>query len=102
VGADELTAMRADAYLVNVARGGVVDQDALVAALTDGDVAGAALDVFEEEPLPPDSPLWGMEEVFVSPHCAAFTRDYYRDVAELVWTNLERVTADEPFHNRVV
>ncbi|MEF8913980.1 D-2-hydroxyacid dehydrogenase [Natronomonas sp.] len=102
IGADELAAMREDAYLVNVARGGVVDQAELVAALRSGEIAGAALDVFVEEPLPPDSPLWGMDEVVVSPHCSAFTRDYYRDVAELVLTNLERTTAGEPFHNRVV
>jgi len=101
VGPDELAAMRPDAYLVNVARGGVVDQDALVAALRDGALAGAALDVFEVEPLPAESPLWDLEEVVVSPHCAAFTRDYYRDVGALVRENLDRVRADDPLHNRV-
>jgi D-2-hydroxyacid dehydrogenase (NADP+) len=102
IGADELAAMPDDGYLVNVSRGDVVDQDALVAALQSGDLAGAALDVFEEEPLPAESPLWDMDEVIVSPHCAAFTRDYYRDIADLVETNLDRIAADEDLHNRVV
>jgi len=102
IGADELSSMRDDAYLVNVSRGGVVDQDALVAALQSDDLAGAALDVFEDEPLPPESPLWDVDEVIVSPHCAAFTRDYYRDIADLVETNLDRIAADEAMHNRVV
>jgi D-2-hydroxyacid dehydrogenase (NADP+) len=102
IGADELSSMRDDAYLVNVSRGGVVDQDALVAALQSDDLAGAALDVFRDEPLPEESPLWGMDEVIVSPHCAAFTRDYYRDIADLVETNLARIAADEALHNRVV
>lgn len=102
IGPDALSAMREDAYLLNVARGGVVDQDALVDALQAGDLAGAALDVFEREPLPPDSPLWGMEEVIVTPHCAAFTRDYYRDIADLVRTNLEHAAHGTELHNRVV
>jgi D-2-hydroxyacid dehydrogenase (NADP+) len=102
IGADELSAMRDDAYLVNVSRGGVLDQDTLVAALQAGDLNGAALDVFETEPLPADSPLWDMDEVVVSPHCSAFTRDYFRDVADLVETNLDRLATDEPFHNQVV
>lgn len=102
VGAPELDAMRDDAYLVNVARGGVVDQPALVEALERGELAGAALDVFEEEPLPEDSPLWGMDEVVVTPHAAAATRDYYRDIAALVRENVDHLAADEPLTNRVV
>lgn len=102
IGAPELAAMREDAVLMNVARGGVIDQDALLAALRDDYIAGAALDVFESEPLPADSPLWGLDEVIVSPHCAAFTRDYHRGVADIVATNLERVVAGEPLENRVV
>jgi len=74
VDGDVLGAMREDAYLVNVAQGGVVDQDVLVAALEDGGVTGAALDVFETKPLPESSPLWEMDEVIVSPHCGAFTQ----------------------------
>ncbi len=102
IGADELAAMRDDAYLVNVARGPVVQQDDLVAALRDGTIAGAALDVFEEEPLPADSPLWDFEDVIVTPHCAAYTRDYYRDIADLVRQNVLHLDADEEWVNRVV
>jgi phosphoglycerate dehydrogenase-like enzyme len=61
------------AWLINVARGGVVDEAAMLAALDDGKLAGAALDVFEREPLPPDSPLWGREDVLISPHVAGVT-----------------------------
>jgi D-2-hydroxyacid dehydrogenase (NADP+) len=101
VGADELAAMGDDAYLVNVARGPVVRQDELVAALRDGTIAGAALDVFEEEPLPADAPLWDFEDVIVTPHCAAMTRDYYRDIADLVRQNVMHV-GSEKWVNRVV
>ncbi|ARS89198.1 D-2-hydroxyacid dehydrogenase [Natrarchaeobaculum aegyptiacum] len=95
-------AMGDDAYLVNVARGPVVDEAALVAALESDSLAGAALDVFEEEPLPADSPLWDIEEVIVTPHAAGFTQDYYRGVADLVRENVERLESDEAFVNRVV
>ncbi|ADJ16044.1 D-2-hydroxyacid dehydrogenase [Halalkalicoccus jeotgali] len=102
IGEAELAAMDEESYLINVARGGVVDQDALVAALEDGEIRGAALDVFETEPLPEESPLWGFEEVTVTPHVAAFTREYYEGVAGIVRTNLERIAADGTFENRVV
>lgn len=101
-GAPEFAAMREDAYLVNVARGGVVDQDALVAALDAGDLAGAALDVFAEEPLPEDSPLWDAPNVIVTPHAAGANREYYRRVERLVRENLRRLEADEALANRVV
>ncbi|HMB49841.1 MAG TPA: D-2-hydroxyacid dehydrogenase [Natronoarchaeum rubrum] len=101
VGEAELAAMDDDAYLINVARGGVVDQDALVDALERGEIAGAALDVFEAEPLPEDSPLWDMDDVIVTPHAAAATRDYFRDIAELVRENVDRIGAGEELHNRV-
>jgi len=102
VDADVLDAMAADAYLVNVARGPVVDEDALVAALRDGTIAGAALDVFETEPLPAESPLWDMDEVIVSPHCSAFTRDYYRHIATIVRESVARIRDGEDPANRVV
>lgn len=99
---EAFAAMREGAYFVNVARGGVVDEPALIDALEREAVAGAALDVFEEEPLPEESPLWGMDEVIVTPHCAAFTRDYYRDVADLVRENFDRIERGEAWRNRVV
>jgi len=102
VDADVLAAMRGDAYLVNVARGPVVDEGALVEALRDGTIAGAALDVFETEPLPGDSPLWDLDDVIVSPHCSAFTRDYYRHVATIVRESVHRVADGEDPANRVL
>ncbi|EFW92025.1 2-D-hydroxyacid dehydrogenase [Haladaptatus paucihalophilus DX253] len=102
MGEAEFDAMRDDAYFVNVARGDCADQDALVAALQGGDIAGAALDVFEEEPLPEDSPLWDMDDVIVTPHAAAAEVDYYRHIAELVRENAQHIDADEELTNRVV
>jgi D-2-hydroxyacid dehydrogenase (NADP+) len=98
---DVLVAMREDAYLVNVARGGVVDQSALVDALEADAIAGAALDVFETEPLPESSPLWGMDEVIVTPHCGAFTRDYADHVAAIVRESVRRIRAGDDPVNRV-
>ena len=98
----EFDRMRDDAYLVNVARGPVVDQDALVAALRDGRLAGAGLDVFEEEPLPESSPLWDLDEVVVTPHVAAAERDYYRHIAALVEENLDNAADGSTLTNRVV
>ncbi|PCR92732.1 D-2-hydroxyacid dehydrogenase [Natrinema ejinorense] len=100
--AEAFDAMRDDAYFVNVARGSVVDEPALIDALEGDALAGAALDVFEAEPLPEDSPLWGMDEVIISPHCAAYTRDYFRDIGDIVRENVDRLAAGEEFHNRVV
>lgn len=100
-GPTEFAAMRDDAYFVNVGRGAVVQEDALVTALESGGLAGAALDVFEEEPLPEDSPLWEMEEVIVSPHAAAADRNYHEDIAALVRANVQHAVADEGFVNRV-
>jgi D-2-hydroxyacid dehydrogenase (NADP+) len=91
-----------DAYLMNVARGSVVDELALIEALENGDIAGAALDVFEEEPLPKDSPLWDMENVIVTPHTSAHTRDYYRNVANIVRENIERIDTGEELMNRIL
>lgn len=97
----EFGAMREDAYVLNVGRGPVLDQDALVRALESSEVAGAALDVFVEEPLPDDSPLWGFEEVIVSPHKGSATNRYHLDLAEVVTENLRRIEAGEELGNRV-
>ena len=98
----EFEAMRDDAYLINVARGPVVDQAALVDALDAGELAGAGLDVFETEPLPADSTLWDREEVIVTPHAAGFNDEYYERVATIVRENLRRLDAGESLTNRVV
>jgi D-2-hydroxyacid dehydrogenase (NADP+) len=97
-----LEAMDDESYLVNVARGGVVDQAALVAALDDEAIAGAALDVFEREPLPEESPLWADDDVVVTPHTSGLSRRYHEDVATLVRTNVRRIRAGDDLTNRVV
>ncbi len=102
IGESELRAMEDDAYLVNVARGGVVEEDALVEALESGEIGGAALDVFETEPLPEESPLWELEGVIVTPHAAVANREFYLDIAALVRDNLDRLEAGEGLKNHVV
>ena len=87
VGRAELGAMKGDAVLVNVARGAVVDEDALVYALQQGGIRGAALDVFEEEPLPPESPLWDLPNVVVTPHMAGSTPHKFERIAEVFAAN---------------
>ena len=88
IGRAELAAMRPTAYLINTARGPVVDEPALVQALTDGRIAGAALDVFEVEPLPADSPLRAMENCLLAPHNANSGRAARRRVHEATINNL--------------
>jgi len=91
IGREALALMRPDAHLVNVARGRVVDEPALIDALRAGAVAGAALDVTAEEPLPAESPLWTMENVLVTPHAGGETRRYEDRVIDLLLENLERL-----------
>ena len=98
----EFEAMRDDAYLINVARGPVVDQAALLDALDAGAVAGAGLDVFETEPLPAESTLWDRDEVILTPHAAGFNEEYYERVATIVRENLRRFAVGESLTNRVV
>ena len=86
---------------VNVGRGGVVDEAALVDALRERRIAGAVLDVFATEPLPPDSPLWTLPNVLVSPHAAALSQHENERIVELFVANLRRFLAGEPLANRV-
>jgi phosphoglycerate dehydrogenase-like enzyme len=96
-----VAAMRRDARFLNVGRGATVEEPALVEALQTGRIAGAALDVFEEEPLPETSPLWEMANVLVSPHmCGDFT-GWEAVVTELFVGNLERFVRGEELRNRV-
>ncbi|MEZ4669660.1 MAG: D-2-hydroxyacid dehydrogenase [Anaerolineae bacterium] len=94
-------AMKPTSVLINVARGGVVDEAALIRALDEKWIAGAALDVFDQEPLPATSPLWQMENVIISPHIAGLTSRYYEVVLDLFSTNLRRYIAGEPLFNQV-
>ena len=93
-------ALPAGAIVVNVARGQVVDEQALTDGLVSGHLAGAALDVFEVEPLPADSPLWDLENVLVSPHSASTLPDENEAIVDLFVDNLRRFLADEPLRNR--
>jgi phosphoglycerate dehydrogenase-like enzyme len=90
-----LAAMKPSAYLVNVARGRVVDEPALVAALKAGRIAGAALDTTVEEPLPEASPLWGFDNVLITPHTAGETRRYEDNVLDIMLENLDRLWRGE-------
>ena len=98
---EALRIMKPTAVLINVARGPVVDEAALVRALREGWIAGAALDVFEQEPLPDDSPLWAMDNVILSPHVAGFTSHYDDWATALFAENLRRYLAGEPLLNQV-
>ena len=88
IDADAFARMKRGALLVNASRGPIVDEAALVTALTDGTLAGAALDVFETEPLPADSPLWKLENVLLSAHNSYFGNNNHRRMMELVLKNL--------------
>src|SRR5579884_960139 len=94
-----LAHMKPTAYLYNIARGKIVDEAALIAALQAGRLAGAGLDVFETEPLPTDSPLWKMENVIVTPHVAGITPYYFPRAAALFAANLKRYLAGQPLSN---
>jgi glyoxylate/hydroxypyruvate reductase len=100
IGAAELAALPPGALLVNVARDPVVDEPALIAALRSHHLAGAALDVFAEEPLPADSPLWALDNVLLSPHSASTLADENRRIVDLFLANLERFLAGRPLLNR--
>jgi phosphoglycerate dehydrogenase-like enzyme len=96
-----LGAMRSSARLVNVGRGEIIDDEALVAALRAGAIAGAGLDVFTVEPLPSDHPYWALDSVIITPHVSGYLPDFFaRDLA-LFADNLERFRAGLPLRNLV-
>lgn len=101
IDAKALAAMRPDAVLVNVARGSLVDEEALIAALRTGGIAAAVLDVFDQEPLPTDSPIWELPNVYVSAHSSVSVDRYMEDVFDLFEENLRRYVAGELLRNRV-
>jgi phosphoglycerate dehydrogenase-like enzyme len=101
IGDRELAMMKRDAVLVNVSRGKLIDEPALVRALDTGRLRGAALDVFEHEPLAPDSPLWAREDVLITPHVSGFHADFWRDAVTLFADNLRRFAAGQPLANPV-
>ena len=93
--------MRENAWLVNVARGSLVDTDALVAALAAGEIGGAALDVTDPEPLPDGHPLWTEARALITPHVANPDLTLMRDLAGLVRENVERLAAGEPLRSPI-
>ena len=99
--AEAFAAMRPGAVFLNVGRGGTVDEGALLAALADGQVAAAALDVFDDEPLPDDSPWWTAPNVIVSPHVCGDIHGWEADVVEVFLDNLRRYAAGEPLRGLV-
>lgn len=102
--AEAFASMARDAILVNVARGAIVEQAALIEALQRGQIRGAVLDVFDTEPLPPDSPLWTLSNVLLTPHLAGGSPRFVERVAGLFAANYERYVAGNPddMQNRVV
>jgi phosphoglycerate dehydrogenase-like enzyme len=101
IGERELRAMKQTAYLVNIGRGGTIEEQALIRALREGWIAGAGLDVFVEEPLPATSPLWAMENVIVTAHYAGLTPHYDERAMAIFLDNLRRYQAGEPLRNVV-
>lgn len=102
IGRAELKTLPPEAVIVNVARGPVVDTDALVWALRKQHIRGAALDVTDPEPLPEDHPLWNLESCLITPHCSGHTPEYYSRLADIVAENVRRLEDGEELVNRVV
>ncbi len=96
IGEKELNSMKKSAYLINVARGGIVDEEAMIKALENKTIAGAGLDVFMEEPLKKESPLWDMENVIITPHIAARSPYYMDRTTKVITDNISRYLNGEP------
>jgi len=101
IGKVELTAMKPTAYLINVGRGGTVLETALVSALEEGTIAGVGLDVFEQEPLPEDSPLWEMDNVIITCHYSGLTPDYHQRALGIFLDDSHRYRTGRPLLNVV-
>lgn len=100
INADILKRMKSTAVIINIARGAVIDEKALIEALQNGTIAGAGLDVFEEEPLPATSPLWAMENVLISPHVSGNNTRYGERAARVFEENLRRYINHQPLLNQ--
>jgi phosphoglycerate dehydrogenase-like enzyme len=97
----QFAAMKPSAVVVNVGRGPVIDQAALVRALTEKKIRAAGLDVFEKEPIPAGDPIWKLENVLISPHCADHTKDWLNDAMRFFLQQYERFRKGEPLENIV-
>ncbi|MDA0347454.1 MAG: D-2-hydroxyacid dehydrogenase [Verrucomicrobia bacterium] len=101
LGPAQFALMKRGVFIANLGRGIHIDENAMIAALQDGIVAGAGLDTFETEPLPSDSPLWAMENVIISPHCSGFQPDYGYEARRLFIRNLKHFASNETMFNVV-
>ncbi len=101
IGARELDQLKPGAYLVNLARGGIVDEHALLERLRSGRIAGAASDVFAREPMPPSDPLWDAPNLIVTPHVAGLEPEYMVRLMELAADNVSRLEGGRPLRNLV-
>lgn len=101
VDSDVLSAMPPGGYLVNVTRGGIVAEDALIAAIESGHLTGAGLDVTAEEPLPPTSPLWSYDQIIITPHIAGASQHRIGRIIDRVCANLQHLRKDEPLEGVV-
>ena len=101
IGQPEFAALKPTAVVINVGRGPVIDEEALVRALSEGRIKGAALDVFNREPLPKDHPFYRLENVLLSPHCADHTHDWLDKAMELFLAQFERFRNSQPLMNVV-
>lgn len=99
IGEAEIGAMKPTAAIINIARGAIIDEPAMIAALREGRIAGAALDVFSQEPLPPESELWQLENTIMTPHISGGMPDYMDRVVALFGDNLRRYVAGEKLMN---
>ncbi len=99
ISAEMLAHCKPSAYIYNIGRGSTIDEAALAAALEQGKLAGAGLDVFETEPLPAESPLWKMDNVILTPHVSGITPFYFKRFAELFLANLRQFLSSEPLQN---
>ena len=98
---ERLARMKRGSYLVNLARGGIADEDAVLEALRDGRLAGAAFDVFAAEPLPPESPLWDAPNLWVTPHMAGGFPEILDETTRLFAENVARLERGEPVRNMI-
>ena len=101
IGEEELRSMKSTAYLINIARGGIVNEEVLIHALDERWIAGAGLDVFATEPLPSDSRLWELPNVIISPHISGDREDYFIKATEVFTENLKRYLEGKKLRNLV-
>jgi len=101
IGAEQLALMKPTGIIVNIARGGIIDEPALIECLTEGRIAGAGLDVTRIEPLPKDDPLWDTPRLVITPHIAGWSSDRSHSVVRFFCDNLGRYKAGEPLRNLV-